>query len=174
MKKLLILTAILVASVAANAASFKWTGANIYGSDATTKFTGTAAIYAFITGDTIDTAVKVVDVGVNAGTIKNGSTTGYTYEWSGAVVGNNYSFFMVIEDGDKTFNSSISEPAKIVSGQATVASTTTVGFANTQSATQNASNWASSGGGGEPVPEPTSGLLLLLGMAGLALKRKRA
>ena len=26
----------------------------------------------------------------------------------------------------------------------------------------------------EPVPEPTSGLLLLLGMAGLALKRKRA
>ena len=26
----------------------------------------------------------------------------------------------------------------------------------------------------EPIPEPTSGLLLLLGMAGLALKRKRA
>lgn len=26
----------------------------------------------------------------------------------------------------------------------------------------------------EPVPEPTSGLLLLLGMAGLALERKRA
>ncbi|MBR4616199.1 MAG: PEP-CTERM sorting domain-containing protein [Kiritimatiellae bacterium] len=36
-----------------------------------------------------------------------------------------------------------------------------------QTATQNASNWAA-------VPEPTSGLLLLLGMAGLALKRKRA
>ena len=28
--------------------------------------------------------------------------------------------------------------------------------------------------GAEPVPEPTSGLLLLLGVAGLALKRKRA
>ena len=28
--------------------------------------------------------------------------------------------------------------------------------------------------GPEPIPEPTSGLLLLLGMAGLALKRKRA
>ena len=29
-------------------------------------------------------------------------------------------------------------------------------------------------GGGEPVPEPTSALLLLLGMAGLALRRKSA
>ena len=28
--------------------------------------------------------------------------------------------------------------------------------------------------GSEPVPEPTSGLLMLLGMAGLALKRKHA
>ena len=29
-------------------------------------------------------------------------------------------------------------------------------------------------GGGEPVPEPTSGLLILIGAAGLALRRKRA
>ena len=29
-------------------------------------------------------------------------------------------------------------------------------------------------GGSSPVPEPTSGLLMLLGVAGLALKRKRA
>ena len=55
----------------------------------------------------------------------------------------------------------------IKSGIAAATATTTVGFANMQSATQNASNWAA-------VHEPTSGLLLLLGMAGLALKRKRA
>ena len=30
------------------------------------------------------------------------------------------------------------------------------------------------GGGGEPVPEPTSGLLMLIGAAGLALRRTRA
>ncbi len=30
------------------------------------------------------------------------------------------------------------------------------------------------GGGGSTIPEPTSGLLLLLGVAGLALKRKVA
>ena len=33
---------------------------------------------------------------------------------------------------------------------------------------------ASSSGGGESVPEPTSGLLMLIGAAGLALRRKRA
>ena len=41
-----------------------------------------------------------------------------------------------------------------------------------QTASQTASNWTAIGG--SSVPEPTSGLLLLLGMAGLALKRKRA
>ena len=33
---------------------------------------------------------------------------------------------------------------------------------------------AASSGGGESVPEPTSGLLMLIGVAGLALRRKRA
>lgn len=38
-----------------------------------------------------------------------------------------------------------------------------------------ASDWATmSAAGPTPIPEPTSGLLMLLGMAGLALKRKRA
>ena len=72
----------------------------------------------------------------------------------------------MIEDGDYTFDSSISVPSVIKQGAAAATSTTTVGFANMTSATA-ASNWQS-------VPEPTSGLLLLLGMAGLALKRKRA
>ena len=37
-------------------------------------------------------------------------------------------------------------------------------------ATQNAANWTAVGA----IPEPTSGLLLLLGVAGLALRRRRA
>ena len=49
------------------------------------------------------------------------------------------------------------------------ASSTTANFAagNVANYVNNASNW-------QDIPEPTSGLLLLLGVAGLALKRKRA
>ena len=170
MKKLLILATVIVAGVAANAASFKWTGANIYGSDGVTKFTGTATIYAYLDTATVADAVKVVDAHVISGTIKSdaiGSATGFSYYWADAVGNSNYNFFFVIEDGDKTFDSSVSDPSKIVIGKAAATATTTIAFANMASATQNAANWAA-------VPEPTSGLLVLLGMAGLALRRRRA
>ena len=166
MKKLLILAASIVVACASQAATFKWTAANIYDHTGSSKYTGTAAIYAYLTTETVKDAVKVIDVGVAAGTIKDGTTTGYTYDWTSSAVGSTYNFFMVIEDGEYKFDSSVSNPSVVKSGMAQATSTTTVAFANMTSATA-ASNWQS-------VPEPTSGLLLLLGAAGLALKRKRA
>lgn len=68
----------------------------------------------------------------------------------------------------------------VVSGAGTLtktlaATTASVTFAagNASSIAGNASNWKSFGTSSS-VPEPTSGLLMLLGMAGLALRRKRA
>lgn len=168
MKKLLILAAMIVAGVAANAASFKWTGANIYGSDGETKFTGTAEIYAYLSTATVEDAVKVADAYVVDGTFKSdavGTSNGFTYEWGDAIGDKMYNFFFVIEDGGKEFNSATADPSVIKSGIAAATATTTLGFANMATATQTAGNWAA-------VPEPTSGFLLLLGMAGLALKRK--
>lgn len=149
MKKLIVLAAIIVASVAANAASFKWVAGNIYGSDTATKWSGTVSLFAEGISDAIQT------VSASSGAINSTFTT------SAVTGGNSYNFYMVIEDGDKTFTSS----SVAVVAQAT--STANILFGNMATATQNASNWAA-------VPEPTSGLLLLLGMAGLALKRKRA
>ena len=172
MKKLMVLMAAVAIATASQAASFKWTGANIYGSDTTTKFTGTAEIYAYLTTATIADAVKVTDAYVVGGTFKSdaaGTATGFTYDWTGAVGDKDYNFYFVITDGGKEFNSATADPSVIKSGIAAATATTTVGFANMSSATQNASNWV-----GEAVPEPTSGLLMLLGIAGLALKRKRA
>ena len=66
---------------------------------------------------------------------------------------------------------------KVIMGTASVSATKTgvasdvgftqLSFGNMASQTQNPANWAA-------VPEPTSGLLMLLGMAGLALRRRRA
>ena len=162
MKKVLIFAALVVAGVAANAASFKWSGANIYGSDGT-KWTGEVAIYAYATTATAADAVQVTSTSITSGALA------LTYEWDAASVGTTYNFYMVIEDGDKLFDSSASTPVVLKQGAAQVSGTTTVAFGNmtTATLTNASSSWQS-------VPEPTSGLLMLLGMAGFALRRKRA
>ena len=158
MKKLLILAAVIVAGFAANAASFKWSAANIYASNGTDKYTGEVALYAYLSTADASTAFKV-----NTATATSaGAVAGTTFSNDSLVGGNYYNFFFTIEDNGKTFTSAVAAD-KIA--QAT--GTTTFSFGNMASATQNASNWAA-------VPEPTSGLLMLLGMAGLALRRRRA
>ena len=47
MKKLLILAAAIVAGVAANAATFKWSAANIYDHTGTAKWSGDVTLYAY-------------------------------------------------------------------------------------------------------------------------------
>lgn len=154
MKKLLVLVAVIVTGFAANAASFKWTAANIYSSDSSTKWTGTVNLYAVIDG--VDTLVDTATAS-SVGTVANKAFT------SDALVGgNSYNFFFVVEDGDKVFTSTY------VATAAQATSTSNINFGNMLSQTQNTSNWVSSS-----VPEPTSGLMLLLGMAGLALRRRR-
>lgn len=152
MKKLLVLATVIVAGLAANAAAFKWTAGNMYGSDPTAKWTSTVNLYAMV-GDT-----KTL---VDTGTAANGTVANKTFSSDALVGGNYYDFFFTIEDNGKMFTS------QTVNVLAQATSTATITFGNMASATQNASNWAA-------VPEPTSGLLMLLGMAGLALKRKRA
>ena len=153
MKKLLILAAVIAAGIAANAASFKWTALNVYGSDGATKFSGTATLYQVVSGGT--------DIVADTFTTTTAGTLGKTFSSDSYVAGNDYSFYFVIEDKGKTFTSSV------VTKGAQATSTPTISFGNQTSATQNASNWVA-------VPEPTSGLLMLLGMAGLALRRRRA
>ena len=146
-------------------ASFQWTAANFYGSDGT-KFTGTANIYAYASTKTLADAILVTTAAITSGAINK------TFDWTDATVGTTYNFYMVVADGAKTFNSSVSDPTVIKSGAAVETGTTKVLFANmtTATLTNAASNWK----GSSPVPEPTSGMLMLLGMAGLALRRRRA
>jgi len=155
MKKLLILAAVIVVGVAANAASFNWGAANIYASDLTTKYSGQVTLFCAQVDGWSTTATAT------SGAINKNNTA---FSSDKFVAGTTYDFYFVIEDNGKVFTS-----GTIAKG-AQQSDTATIQFGNMATATQNASNWV----GSSPVPEPTSGLLMLLGIAGLALRRRRA
>ena len=156
MKKIMAMLAVVATAVVANAASFNWQAANIFGSDGTTKYSGTVELYAIIDG--VDTLVSTATA--NAGAVQKANTAFSNDLLEG---GNTYDFYFTFEDNGKVFTSTLKED---ITAQATT--TSTVNFGNMQTATQNAANWATAA-----APEPTSGLLLLLGVAGLALRRKQ-
>ena len=153
----------IMAAVAANAAATSWSviATKIITTDnvATTYYSSGsyAVLYASLAGE--GTWFKVTDAGnisISAGKITASSTS---FESQLFDVGSNYDFYFQITDGDKTFTSTT-----ITGKGAQSVTTVALDFGNQKTAGQ---TWQS-------VPEPTSGLLLLLGMAGLALKRKRA
>ena len=159
MKKILVMTAAIAMAVAANAASVKWSAANVYSSDLTTKLAigSKVSLYgALVTGESVGAYTKLDTFTLTAaGNVSKTTSDIFTAD-------DVYNFYFTFEDGGKVFTSATKANVTIKT-----VGDTAVAFGNQTSATQNASNWAA-------VPEPTSGLLILLGMAGLALKRKRA
>lgn len=156
MKKLVVLAAIAFASVAANAAATSWkiTGGNIKASDLTSAYSGMVEIWA-AGGDLTDAVV------LDTRSINGGFGSAYTFSTELLTGGTTYDIYFVIEDAGKALTSATISKAAVTVG------TATVGFGNLSTYTSAAGNWQS-------VPEPTSGLLMLIGLAGLALKRKRA
>ena len=164
-------------TMASNAAVYAW------GLDASADLAPYAGNTVYVLASTFvwsDTATKLTDVQgakVSEGTIVSAGRGKY---WVDAVsfsdtkdIPSTYNALFVIVDGDGKYvkwndtltgyDSTDSDPP--------VLSYTAANLASFTSAQGGAKAF---GGGSGPVPEPTSGLLMLLGVAGLALKRKRA
>ena len=174
MKKIMILAAVALAAVVTNAATVKWSGSGIKGTDGLAAG-NTYTAYFFIAADTtgtfdtmtVDAAIAAISEGDFSGavaskalisgmiapvTASKTTTSAGMIDTFGIVVNADASQYLVL--GTKTLD--CSDPT----------STQTASWATFNNT---AADWQTAA-----VPEPTSGLLLLLGMAGLALRRKIA
>ena len=174
MKKLLIIAAVALSAAASQAASVNWSLNNIQSSPDTAVGAGwLVQVYDASTAFSFDAAkegsITALASGssIASGTIFKASGTFGDYAAGAAV--NTYAVVFdagTVADAKNYIVSDVVNKNIAASG-----ANLNLAFGNMAStATSNAfhaSTWTA-------VPEPTSGLLLLLGMAGLALKRKRA
>ena len=147
MKKLMILAAVVVVAACSQAASFRWSASGVKDAKGTNPYSGTATLYAIISG---------TDTEVSTASMSGGAVPSTTFSSDTLfTAGTTYTFYYTMADAEgNTFKSG----TKSMRAQAT--STPAISFLAS-------GEWT-------VAPEPTSGLLMLLGMAGLALRRRRA
>lgn len=181
MKKLIVAAFAVAFAAAAQAATVTWTCTNVYAGNNTDKASGIA--YLFTSDIAQSTILALEGKGMEAvTTFMTGNSIAH---WNGSAglysmttktdpaslnltAGNTYTVYAVCFD-----TAAITADSKFyVTSSATkliADSTTNTAFAlgSQQTASQDAANW-------HVVPEPTSGLMMLLGMGVLALRRRRA
>lgn len=175
MKKLMITMMAVALAAIANAATVKWSVTNVQSSPDNAVAAGWA-VQIFGEGVTYDYAKAVAG---ELATWTTGTTTasGTSFRANGSATqadGTTASYYMVIYD-----NANIADAQNyIVSGLKSVTTNAAGSDVNasfgSMSGTGSTNMFLSSSWTATAVPEPTSGLLMLLGMAGLALRRRRA
>ena len=156
MKKVVVMLVAAAMAMMASAASTDWklTSAGMLGADGT-AFTGTFQVFA--TGGDLTEAIEIYSGSGKA------SYSGVVVTTDKLAAGTTYDFYYVITDGDK---GTLTSTTKSAMGAAT--GSASINWGNQKTYTSDANNWK-----GGDVPEPTSGLLLLVGGAMLALRRKQ-
>lgn len=179
-------------ALASNAASFNWSntgGASNgviydYQANSTKLYSATVAYTAYLicAGDTTQadllTAIRkgdaLSDYGIAGAstTLNSSSKIDLTADFTYGTVGNDYDFYFAILD---SANDQILISDLVMGAEAQESGSTVIAFSGSKTWSNQAfgEDAFSSAGWYSTVPEPTSGLLLLLGMAGLALRRKQ-
>ena len=187
MKKLIIALGIIVGVCSVQAAQIKWSASNLFSGysvtegTTTTKYTGTVYLFdaATIGQDALFAAVaedvsSFTAKAIGSATMTTAGVVPATTTTYGSA-GTSYDFYFAVLEGDALYLSNVKSVT--TSGSETVATTVAFGTQNNSSTTFSATALSSTYAGAghwSAVPEPTSGLLMLLGMAGLALRRRRA
>ena len=192
MKKLMILAAVAVMAIGAQAATAAWTFNNGYmpgGTATTDKLNGcmtylvfssastdVAAAYGTLAKADVDAAVKdgslATKAAASAATSSAGGMTTTISDFGSFKAGDSATAYIVILDAPtlaQAKNYLVVDPTTATISWESDVGQQTFAAGNIKALTQDAGNWSSAA-----APEPTSGLLLLLGIAGIALKRKRA
>lgn len=181
MKKIIIGLAVVVTAVAAQAATMSWSVNAVQSSPNATVSAGwIAQLFASdVTYDYAKVKSGELTAAFEAATVSAGSTFRVNQTGVGSFEkGETASYYMVIYDATSVAaakNYVISDVREATVNPSTGANISLAfgAMAGTSAATNAfyGQSWAAAG---SAAPEPTSGLLLLLGMAGLALKRKHA
>ena len=185
MKKLIIAAAALAVGVVAQASTVAWGLNNVVSVNGSALDSGSVYVF-FVQGNSKADTSAWADISDKAGLTAALAGATYDYTVASGAAGNfsksamalsdvgvqpstKYSVYAVILD-----TIGVTDDSNFFVTAATAASTTfsdasalSKSYSLSAAASATASNWQS-------VPEPTSGLLMLLGLAGLALKRKRA
>ena len=188
MKKLMIAAAIVCAAAFAQAASANWSGnaVTLAGADTTpttwsvilmdSSITSQSTLQSLFAGtdkDKLAQAINDATVLTTAGAAQG--TTAGRWGANGVALPSSYSqgdevtFYTLILDNGGLKDGGNYFLAQEVSGK--VSDSVALGMTFGSQASK---SWTKYSVGSEPIPEPTSGLLLLLGVAGLALRRRHA
>lgn len=182
MKKLMLVAAVALLAGMSQAAQVTWgntSSSKLYGLDGTTAITAANATAWGLTvslmyADGTATGAKYTAINsMNAGVL-SGTTAAWSYTYGTDAVQNDTFYIhavMTVDGKDYEMDLFKSDPFKITATDNTgnEAFAWASGSYGGLAATPTEGKWSA-----VAVPEPTSGLLMILGMAGLALRRRRA